>query len=44
MEGVLQFLEAAQQGEVSAEDPLVLAAIRALGRCACFWVVVYSLP
>ena len=33
-EGVLQYLEAAAQGEVSAEAPLVLPSIRCLGRCA----------
>ena len=33
-EGVLQYLEAAAHGEVSAEAPLVLPSIRCLGRCA----------
>ena len=33
-EGVLQYLEAAAQGEVPAEAPLVLPSIRCLGRCA----------
>ena len=33
-EGVLQYLEAAAQGDVSAEAPLVLPSIRCLGRSA----------
>ncbi len=32
-EAILQFLEAAGQGDVDANDPIILAAIRSLGRC-----------
>ncbi len=32
-EAVVQFLEAAQRREVEADNPIVLAAIRGLGRC-----------
>jgi len=31
-EGVVQYLEAAARGEVNAEDPIILAAIRSLAR------------
>lgn len=31
-EAVLQYLEAAAQGEVDASDPIILAAARSLGR------------
>jgi hypothetical protein len=33
-EAVLQYLEAAQEGQLDAQAPLVLAAMRSLGRCA----------
>ena len=35
-EAILQFLEAAGQGDVDARDPIILAAIISLGRCTCF--------
>ena len=31
-EAILQFLEAAGQGDVDASNPIILAAIRSLGR------------
>ncbi len=31
-EAILQYLEAAAQGEVDASDPIILAATRSLGR------------